>query len=221
MKKALIALAVVAVVGGFGYAFAKSGMTGEGPYGTPAATSTYSTPAATSTYATPASASNPKKVTINGVTITPLKVTEDSRCAIGVQCIWAGTLKLSANLSKPSGNFDAVLEIGKPVSTGTEEVTLVSATPYPRQGESIAFKDYKFVFDVTVLPSDTENPGTGGCYVGGCSAQLCTEERGAVSTCEYRESYACYKTAKCERQPNGQCGWTPGAALNSCLMNSQ
>jgi hypothetical protein len=158
-------------------------------------------------------------VTIEGVTITPLEVVEDSRCAEGVQCIWAGRLLLLANISKPSGKFNQTLELGKPVSIGTEEVTLVSASPDPKQGETIPFEKYGFEFDVKVSP-DYENPGAGGCFVGGCSGQLCTEERGAVSTCEWREAYACYQNAKCERQSNGKCGWTPTAELNMCLSSA-
>jgi hypothetical protein len=160
-------------------------------------------------------------VTIEGVTITPLEVVEDSRCPEGVQCIWAGTVKLLANISKPSGNWSQTLELGKPASIGAEEVTLVSASPNPKQGESIPFEKYHFEFDVKVSPDFAENPGIGGCFVGGCSSQLCSEERDAVSTCEWREAYACYKTAKCERQSNGQCGWTPTSELNACLMNAR
>lgn len=158
-------------------------------------------------------------VTIDGVTITPLEVLEDSRCAEGVQCAWAGRLLLRANISKSSGNFTETLELGKPVSTGAEEVTLVSATPNPKQGENIPFEKYGFEFDVKV-PPDQANPGIGGCFVGGCSGQLCTEEQGAVSTCEWREAYACYQNAKCERQTNGQCGWTSTPELNMCLSNA-
>jgi hypothetical protein len=218
MKKSLTILAVLAIAGGAVYGFTRM-KPGTEVSSNPTATSTASsTPSVPST---PNTSTSSKKVTINGVTITPLEVTEDSRCAEGLQCIWAGTVKLRANLSKPSGNFETILEVGKPVSTGTEDVTLVAVSPYPKAGEKIAFKDYKFEFKVTVKPSATQNPGTGGCYVGGCSGQLCTEERGAASTCEYTEAYACYKTATCERQPSGQCGWTPTAALNMCLDNAR
>jgi hypothetical protein len=158
-------------------------------------------------------------VTIEGVTITPIEVVEDSRCPEGVQCIWAGRLLLRANISKPSGNFTETLELGKPVSTGAEEVTLVSASPNPKQGENIPFEKYGFEFEVKVSP-DFKNPGVSGCFVGGCSGQLCTEERGAVSTCEWREEYACYQNAKCERQQSGKCGWTPTTELNMCLSNA-
>lgn len=70
-------------------------------------------------------------------------------------------------------------------------------------------------------PVDVNGPGIGGCFVGGCSGQLCTEERGTASTCEWREEYACYAKAKCERQQNGECGWTPNPEFNMCLQNAQ
>ncbi len=38
-----------------------------------------------------------------------------------------------------------------------------------------------------------------------------------MSTCEYREEYGCYKSATCERQDSGKCGWTETEELNSCL----
>ena len=59
-----------------------------------------------------------------------------------------------------------------------------------------------------------------GCRRTGCSGQICADED-MVSTCEYRPEYACYKDAACERQANGECGWTPSAALNACLESSR
>jgi hypothetical protein len=56
-----------------------------------------------------------------------------------------------------------------------------------------------------------------GCFVGGCSSHICSEEEGAVSTCEWREQYACYQTTTCERQPEGHCGWTPTPELQACI----
>lgn len=59
--------------------------------------------------------------------------------------------------------------------------------------------------------------GVGACYRGGCSNQLCSDQPGLISTCEWREEYACYQAAACERQPDGQCGFTPSPALAACL----
>ena len=56
------------------------------------------------------------------------------------------------------------------------------------------------------------------CIVSGCSGQICSDQE-MVSTCEYRAEYACYQTARCERQASGQCGWTQTAALAACLAN--
>ena len=55
------------------------------------------------------------------------------------------------------------------------------------------------------------------CYIGGCSNQICSDQPDVVSDCAYRDSYACYQGAKCERQASGQCGWTPTPALSACL----
>lgn len=60
------------------------------------------------------------------------------------------------------------------------------------------------------------------CVVGGCSGQLCVEASkadGMVSTCEYTPSYACYKSATCEQQVSGECGWTQTEELTACLKN--
>jgi len=65
---------------------------------------------------------------------------------------------------------------------------------------------------------ETDAPETSACRPSGCSGQVCTDEE-VVTTCEFRPEYACYRTAVCERQPSGQCGWTPTPALTACLAN--
>jgi len=62
----------------------------------------------------------------------------------------------------------------------------------------------------TLMPSKN-------CFVGGCSRQICSGRNDIISTCEYREEYICYKTAICEKQSNGQCGWTKTNELLKCL----
>ncbi len=60
-----------------------------------------------------------------------------------------------------------------------------------------------------------------GCFVGGCSGEVCSEDPDVVSNCMYRPQYQCYKTATCERQTTGVCGWTQTEELKSCLMNPE
>ncbi|MFN3188453.1 MAG: hypothetical protein ACK42D_02840 [Candidatus Paceibacteria bacterium] len=57
------------------------------------------------------------------------------------------------------------------------------------------------------------------CFVGGCSGQICSDQSDMITTCEWRSEYACYKTATCEVQSSGDCGWTPSTELNACLAN--
>lgn len=62
------------------------------------------------------------------------------------------------------------------------------------------------------------------CVVGGCSGQLCSDASSEplMSTCEYREEYACYKDAVCEVQKGtGECGWTETQELSLCLKGSR
>ncbi|MFZ2149590.1 MAG: hypothetical protein WAV15_00300 [Minisyncoccia bacterium] len=85
---------------------------------------------------------------------------------------------------------------------------------YPRQCQ--APDGIIYVEDV-----NTEEPSTAvakdGCYIGGCSSQLCSGEPGVMSTCEYKPEYSCYKSGVCERQSGGECGWTATSALQQCL----
>ena len=61
------------------------------------------------------------------------------------------------------------------------------------------------------------------CRVGGCSGEICESAlgEGMATTCEWSEEYACYKTAHCERQQDGKCGWTKTKEFEQCLMEKQ
>lgn len=73
-------------------------------------------------------------------------------------------------------------------------------------------------------PSSPSTSRTGeGCAIGGCSSQLCVDASmgDVASTCEWRDEYACYTSATCERQASGKCGWTMTSELQQCLENAQ
>src|SRR5262249_3870164 len=57
------------------------------------------------------------------------------------------------------------------------------------------------------------------CKVTGCSGQICADQD-MITTCEWRDSYACYETATCPRQAAGSCGWTDTPELDACLAGS-
>jgi hypothetical protein len=72
--------------------------------------------------------------------------------------------------------------------------------------------------------SEVQNPApetSNVCYVGGCSSQICSDQPDVISTCEWRVVYACYVDAECERQADGECGWTMNAELQSCINRTK
>jgi hypothetical protein len=66
------------------------------------------------------------------------------------------------------------------------------------------------------VPTSSATTSLKPCIKTGCSMEICAEET-MMSTCEYRPEYECYKRATCERQANGNCGFTKTAELTSCI----
>ncbi len=85
-------------------------------------------------------------------TITLLRVFDDSRCAEGVTCIWAGTVK--AEIKNVAGGVASTtsVELGKTVVVGKESTTLTDVIPYPKKGVTISQKEYQ----VTLVQSRLE-----------------------------------------------------------------
>lgn len=69
-------------------------------------------------------------------------------------------------------------------------------------------------------PSEPGADTAGECITTGCSGTICAEPgQEVMTTCEMKPEYACYKTAVCERQADGSCGWTQTPDLQTCLTN--
>jgi hypothetical protein len=68
--------------------------------------------------------------------------------------------------------------------------------------------------------------GSGGgigqkpCMKTGCSSQVCSDQE-VITTCEFRPEYECYRRAACERQRNGECGFTMTRELSDCLRRAR
>ncbi len=71
--------------------------------------------------------------------------------------------------------------------------------------------------------SEPQASAAAGCAIGGCSGEVCSDVSSdpIVSACIYKEEFACYKTARCEKQAGGTCGWTRTDALMTCLANAK
>jgi hypothetical protein len=81
--------------------------------------------------------------TLDGLTVRPLAVIEDSRCPASVQCVWAGRVRISAEVSG-AGTRELTLGEGLTVSGGT--LTLVDVRPSKRTPEAIPPREYQFTF---------------------------------------------------------------------------
>lgn len=68
--------------------------------------------------------------------------------------------------------------------------------------------------------SGSGNASLKPCKKTGCSSQVCSDED-VITTCEFRPEYACYQKAACERQKNGDCGFTQTPELLRCLSRAR
>jgi hypothetical protein len=159
------------------------------------------------------------------ISVKPLSIVEDSRCPSDVQCIQAGTVRVKIQVVSGMGTSTSIVKLGSVFTTEAESITLTDVTPGKVSTRAVTDADYRLTFNVvpqgTPVANNPNGNTQGKCYIGGCSSQLCSDQPDMMSTCEYTAKYACYKTAKCERQQTGQCGWTPTAELNMCLANAQ
>ena len=87
-----------------------------------------------------------------GLNISFSSVTEDSRCPVGVDCIWAGNAAVAVKLSKAKGdsasvNLNTDLD---PKERSFEQyvITLTKLSPYPKKDSSIKKEDYVATFVV-------------------------------------------------------------------------
>lgn len=106
--------------------------------------------------------------------------------------------------------FDAIMKFPDPE---TETGTLVLEKDNPS-----GLPEYAAELRIPVRfapPAPSSQP----CRATGCSGQVCADEA-VMTTCEYRAEYGCYKTARCERQASGACGWTETAELSACLREA-
>ncbi len=78
--------------------------------------------------------------------ITFNRVTEDSRCPVDVQCVWAGDAKIELMISRGSAPGDSrIISITPPNSeatVGAVKIRFVSLAPTPRQSEPPASRAY-------------------------------------------------------------------------------
>ena len=79
--------------------------------------------------------------------LTPLAVTEDSRCPANARCVWPGKLTVSTRVAATHWTQTAPLTLGEPYTVMGRTYVLVSATPGQTTDREIPAGDYRFVFE--------------------------------------------------------------------------
>ena len=100
----------------------------------------------------------------------------------------------------------------------TEQGILVRGTHKPDKGP--AGTADTLIASQFYLRATADTSSSRPCMITGCSSQVCSDQE-VVTTCEYRNEYACYRKARCERQSNGECGWTRTKELTSCVNRAK
>jgi hypothetical protein len=89
------------------------------------------------------------KSVVQGISITPVEVVEDSRCPVDVTCIQAGTVRVRSNIILVGGaQSSATFVLNTPQKVGPLTVTLTEVTPTKRSTVTVAPGDYRFTFIV-------------------------------------------------------------------------
>ena len=75
-----------------------------------------------------------EEVRLGGLAVRALRLVEDSRCPLSVQCVHAGTVRLAVRLTEGGRTREAVLRIETPEPVaGGRYLWLVAACPVPRE----------------------------------------------------------------------------------------
>lgn len=85
-----------------------------------------------------------QRAELGGYAVTPLRVLEDSRCPTGVQCVWAGRVRLEVRIEGDRARTTGELATDKPLALEGGEVSLLGVAPAKIPQRGIAPGDYRF-----------------------------------------------------------------------------
>ena len=83
---------------------------------------------------------------VDGPVVTPLRVISDSRCPIGVQCVWAGEVRIAISVRTAAGEVTREIVSGRPEPIADGALELVEVTPGRKADEVIYPDQYRFGF---------------------------------------------------------------------------
>ncbi|OGK42011.1 hypothetical protein A3A74_07960 [Candidatus Roizmanbacteria bacterium RIFCSPLOWO2_01_FULL_35_13] len=123
-------------------------------------------------------------------------------------------------LGRWSNNYDRSSQVSPTIKACTEEGRICpDGSTVVRSGPNCEFAECP-VFIPPPSPTATDSTKS-DCVPAGCSGQLCVpaSEFDTPSTCEMKNEYICLKYSRCERQIDGQCGWTQTTEYYQCLAD--
>lgn len=89
-------------------------------------------------------------VRVGDLTVTPLKVVEDSRCPINARCVWAGRLivdtRIEGKTAEGTWRDSANMTLGETYGTHGRVIALVSGEPGRTTDRETRPQDYHFVY---------------------------------------------------------------------------
>ena len=86
-------------------------------------------------------------VRVDGPTVRPLAVIEDSRCPSDAVCVWAGRVIVRVVVRTGQGKQEMELEMGQPMRVADGMLTLREVTPGRRHDQPLKPADYRFTFE--------------------------------------------------------------------------
>lgn len=89
-----------------------------------------------------------EKRNVQGITVNPWAVLEDSRCAKGLQCIWAGRVKVGVAIKSSLSDLSRELGEGEYVTIENFKITLIKVEPYPVSTHKTEDGEYRFIFTI-------------------------------------------------------------------------
>ena len=104
-------------------------------------------PACTSVVAAPTGPAALGQVTaVEGVQVRPLDLLEDSRCPASVQCVWAGQVRIRAQVTDQKGRQVREMTLSTPIPVSGGTLTLVDVQPRKLTAGSTDRSQYRFAF---------------------------------------------------------------------------
>lgn len=83
---------------------------------------------------------------VESLLVRPLALLEDSRCPASVQCVWAGQVRIRAEIMSRSGREVRELTLGKPIAVSGGMLTLIAVEPTKLAPGTTDPSAYRFSF---------------------------------------------------------------------------